>query len=304
MIFRILSLLLFAIVFNLQAQIVKPLYHEVYPELLFSEEQIKKSGYQKVLIWYDEYLKSTEDQPGFLWTNRIKTYQWQRHNLPGGKIENSITYNDKNDRISAINYYYQNDLIAAVDDISYDSTLKEKVISSSFYTYKDSVPFQKVKIFNQDKGYRLLYDYIFDTDGRLIRSQVKPEGRPQKAETIIEASKSLNMILADYKKDTKTLRYYKNMHELTRTEKTQYNDKGFPINTKTLNDQQQMIKDVLYSYEGDQFVKETHLKYENGQEEVEKIVYIRYNLDGIMEQLVTEIGNKQIVLTLQYYTEY
>ena len=53
MIFRILSLLLFAIVINLQAQIVKPLYHEVYPELLFSEEQIKKSGYQKQILFYN-----------------------------------------------------------------------------------------------------------------------------------------------------------------------------------------------------------------------------------------------------------
>ena len=304
MIFRILSLLLFTGVISLQAQIVKPQYHEVYPALLFSEEQIKKSGYQKVLIWYDEYLKGPEDQAGFLWNNRIKTYQFQRHNLPGGRIENSITYNEQNDRISAINYYYQEDLIAAIDEISYDSSLKEKIISSSFYTYKDSIPFQKVKTFNQDKGYRLLYDYIFDENGRLLRLQVKPDGRPQKIETILEASNSLIMILADYKKDTKILRYYKNMHELLRTERTQYNEKGFPINTKTLNEKQEMIRDVLYAYEGDQFVKETHLKYVNGQAEVEKTVYIRYNLDGIMEQLVTEIGNKQIVLTLQYYKEY
>jgi hypothetical protein len=157
---------------------------------------------------------------------------------------------------------------------------------------------------DRDLFYQVAQDPNINNEDCIFRSEDPAFGRPQKAETIIEAGKSLNMILADYKKDTKILRYYKNMHELFRTEKTQYNDKGFPINTKTLNDQQQMIKDVLYSYEGDQFVKETHLKYENGQAEVEKIVYIRYNLDGIMEQLVTEIGNKQIVLTLQYYTEY
>ena len=74
------------------AQFVKDPYAEVYPERDFSIQQIKEKGFQKVVVWYNEYSREEGDEAGMQWSNYISGYQCQKHIFPAGRLELSTYY--------------------------------------------------------------------------------------------------------------------------------------------------------------------------------------------------------------------
>lgn len=286
------------------AQIQRAAYSEVYPELPFSVSQLNKFNYQKVVVWYDEFTKGENDESGMPWSNMVKSYQRERHIMPGGQLERSGYYTPENLKLSAFQYYYIGNKISVIDQIGFDSLQNDVVLYSYQFAYKDTIPFQKVKLHSKDKQFRMLYDYLYDAEGRLIREQVTTHGKAKKLETVLGVEDDNVMVLTAYNGDTKTKRFYKNMHDLQKTERIQYNENGQPINTKIKDGQNKLIADIVYSYEGEILVKETHTTNDGTQLVDDKIVHYRYNADGLLEQIITEKGELQTIVSFQYSEDY
>ncbi len=291
---------------GLWAQFSPDPYAEVYPKREFSICDIKEKGYQKVVIWYNEYSRGEKDESGMTWSNYINSYQHQKHVFPAGQLELSTYYYPDGNKIKSYQYYYIGRLISVVDELSFDSMQEESVKFSYQYAYKDTVPFEMVKIYPEDKGFRIMHDYLFDKEGRLIREKVTAHGQLKRLQTLSdeELEISNSMVLAAYQGDSKTLRFYKDQHSLFRTERTQYSEEGLLINTRIKDGEHRLIADIGYSYEGESLVKETHTSFDGTQMVSDKIIHYRYNDEGLLEQKIIEKGEQQIIFSYQYSIDY
>lgn len=286
------------------AQFQKALYHEVYPQLPFNVKEVIKYNYQLVAVWHDEYSRTEADESGLTWANQTLSYQRERHLLPAGTFERSAYYTPNNEKLYAYQYNYINNRISAVDEIVFDSLQEEIILFSHVYTYKDTIPFQKVKMFNADKGFRLLYDYLFDKEGRLIRLNITAHGEPKKDASIPIAEKDMMLVLTAYSGDSKTERFYKNMHDLQGSERTQYNENGLLINKKIKDGENKLLLDIIYIYEDDVLMKENHTRYEDKQPFEDKVIYYIYNPNGLLDRILEEKGDLQTVTSFQYFEDY
>lgn len=286
-----------------KAQFKKSLYHEAYPELPFSMEDVKKHNYSKIIIWYDEYKKAKDDESGMIWSDKLIDYQFQRHTFIEGKMDRSTWYTPENQRIRTLQYYYIGKNISVIDDITYDSLQNEQVNFNYIYTYKDTVPFQMVKMHSNDKQFRILFDYTFDENGKLKRQQTTTHGVAKKMETVLNAEEDIVMILVDHKNNMSTKRYYKNMSELQKSVKTFVNEKGELFETNIKDGNNKAIHNIKYTYEADKLVLESYSRFNGEQVVTDKKIYYRYNDDGLLEKIITEKENIQTILSLQYYEE-
>lgn len=278
--------------------------YEVFPTLKFDYKEVAKNNFQLVSVWFDENKKSETDESGIPWSEQLISYQRERHILPAGQLDRSAYYNDKNEKLSAHQYYYIGDKISAIDEIGFD-TLQNEIISYSFnFAYKDSFPYQKVKLFKNDKGFRLLYDYLYDKDGKMVRLNVTAHGEPKKEESLKMAEDKLMLLLVAHSKDSKTARFYKNMHDLQLSERIQYNEKGLPINMKLRDGENALLLDRTYVYEDEKLVKEIHTKYKEKSPVAEKLVYYTYHANGLIDRIIEEEGSVQYVWSFQYFEEY
>jgi hypothetical protein len=287
-----------------QPIMAQPNFHEVFPELPFSTEAVGKLNYQLVTVWHEEYKKSEGDEPGLPWANQTFMYQRERYLMPGGILDRSSVYTQENEKLSALQYYYIGKNVSAIDIIRFDTLMNEIIDNSYNFAYKDTIPYQKVKLFHRDKSFRLLYDFMFDKENRLIRLNITAHGEPKKVETLEMAEEDMLMVLIAYSGDSKTKRFYKNMHDLQRSERTQYNDKGLPISTKIKDGENQLIAEVIYIYEDELLVQENHTKYEDKQPFIDKTIYYRYNPNGLLDKIITEKGELQTISSFQYFEEY
>lgn len=290
----------------LAAQFPKDDYSEVYPERLFSEKQLLAANMHKVVIWYDVNKKGEDDISGVPWFagNQI-SFQQQRHILPEDKLGTSTYYKESGDKDFQLKYYYQNGKIGAIDHLVFDSLQEESLLYSYRYAYKGEEPLQMVKLHAQDKSFRLMEEYSFNKDKKLTRKKITTHGRAKKLETVLGMEAENMMQLMAYGKDSKTVRSYQNMHDLVRTERTQYKD-GHPISTKVMDGEQRLLATIGYSYEGESLVKETYTYYNEGREvEKEKIKYFNYDYKtGFIDTIIIEEGETQIVYTFQYTEDY
>jgi hypothetical protein len=290
----------------LAAQFPKDPYIEVYPERLFSEKQVLAAGMHKIVIWYDLNKKGEGDESGVPWFagNQI-SYQQQRHIFPENNLGTSTYYKENGDKDYQLRYFYQAGKIGAIDHFVFDSLQDESQLYSYRYTYKGQEPFQMVKLHMQDKTFRLMEEYSFNKDKEIVRRRVSTHGRAKKLETAFGMEMENMMQLVAFGKDSKTVRSYQNMHDLVRTERTQYKD-DLPISTKVLDGEQQLIATIGYAYEGETLVKKTYTYYGAGHEvEKEVIEYYNYNYQtGLLETIIIEEGETQIVYTFQYTEEY
>ena len=286
------------------AQFVKDPYAEVYPERDFSIQQIKEKGFQKVVVWYNEYGREEGDEDGMQWSNYIGGYQCQKHVFPDGRLELSTYYYPTGYKEKAYQYYYLGKKVSAIDQLSFDSLQNEKVKYSYNFVYKDTIPFQKVKLHGNDKQFRIMYDYLFDKEGQLVRLQITPHGQAKKMETLVELEQDNMMILVSYSKDAKTIRYYRDLHDLIRSERTQFTEDGKAINTRIKDGDNLLVADIGYAYEGEFLIKETHTVHDGTQLVEDKVIHYRYNGDGLMEQKIIEKGDQQIIFGYQYSEDY
>lgn len=286
------------------AQFVQDPYAEVFPERDFSIRQIKEKGYQKVVVWYNEYSRGEDDEAGMQWSNFIGSYQCQKHIFPAGRLELSTYYLPTGYKEKAYQYYYIGKNVSVIDELAFDSLQEEQMKYSFTFAYKDTIPFQKVKMHAKDKQFRIMHDYLFDKDGRLVREQITPHGQAKKMETLVELEQDNMMVLTAYSKDAKTIRYYRDLHSLIRSERTQFTEEGRAINTRIKDGENLLVADVGYAYEGEFLVKETYTVHDGVQLVADKVIHYRYNEDGLLEQKIIEKGDQQIIFGYQYSEDY
>jgi hypothetical protein len=158
-------------------------------------------------------------------------------------------------------------------------------------------------MFNDDKSFRLHYDYLHE-EGKLLRLKVTAHGVPKKENSIKLAEDEMTLLLVAHSGDAKTERYYKNMHELLKSERIQYNEKGFPINKKIRDGDNKLLMDIIYIYEDETLVKEKHTKYENKSPVSEKLIFYVYESNGLLSKIIAEEGDTQRIVNLLYQEEY
>ncbi len=300
----VLSLFFLSTVSPLYSQFSNAPFYEAYPELPFNLKDVVKNNYQLVAIWHDEYTRSEGDESGIPWANQTISYQKEKHMLQGRFMDRSVFIDSLGNRYSAFQYYYSGKLISAIDELEFDSLQNEIISYSYHYAYKDTIPFQRVKLFNNDKSFRLLFDYMFDKENRLLRTNVTAHGEPLKEESIKKAEKEMDLLLVAHNKDSRTERHYKEMHDLQFSERIQFNEKGLPINKKIKGGKNELIKEIIYVYEDEILSKEIHTRYENKQPYDDKIIYYTFLPNGLPDRIITEKGDYQTVLNYQYYEEY
>jgi len=301
--FSILVLVLFFSHFS-NAQLLNGAPEPVFPSLPFDLKGAVNNNYKLVSVVYETYIKTEGDESGFPWKNQVMNYQQARYTIRDNKLEAASFYDTLNRKIYAYECSYIDGLLSAVEYFSFDSMLVAKSNYVFNYAYRDTFPFQKVLMLNEDKKFRLLYDYEHDKDARLIRLNVTAHGEPLKEASIKLAEDELTLLLVAYSGDSKTKRYYKNMHDLHLSEKTLYNEKGLPINTKIRDGDNKLLTDIIYIYEGEVLVKEKHTKYENKVTIGEKQIFYVYESNGLMSKIIEEDGDTQQIVNLLYQEEY
>jgi len=275
----------------------------MFPALPFDLKEAVNNNFRIVSLVYEEYSKSEGDESGFPWSNQQISYQKARFSIQSKTINNISYYDTLNNKISSLEFAHINGLVSGIEFFEYDS-LQQPITKYTYnYAYRDSLPMQKVLIFNTDKRFRLLYDYLYDDKGRLVRLNVTPHGEPRKESSVNLAEEELILMLTAYSGDSKTERYYKNMHELLWSERTQYNEKGLAINKKTRDGDNKLISDVVYVYEDEVLVKEKHTIFLNKEIQNEKLIYYIYEENGLISKILEEEGNTQRVMNLLYLEE-
>jgi len=275
----------------------------MFPALPFDLKEAVNNNFRVVSMVYEEYKKSEGDESGFPWSNQQFSYQKARFTIQNKAINTISYYDTLNNKISSFEYSYIDGLVTGIEFFEYDSLMKPIVTHAYNYAYRDSLPFQKVLMFNTDKRFRLLYDYLCDDKGRLIRLNVTPHGEPKKESSIKLAEEEMVLMLTAYSGDSKTERYYKNMHELVRSERTQYNEKGLAINKKTRDGDNKLISEIIYVYEDEVLVKEKHTSYLNKEVQNEKLIFYIYEENGLISKILEEEGDIQRIVNLLYIAE-
>ena len=285
------------------AQLQNGRTESMFPALPFNLKEVVKNNYRTISLVYEEYKKNDGDESGFPWSNQQISYQKARFMIQSN-VMNKISYYDTlNNKISSLEYSYTDSLLSAVEFFEYDSLQQPFSTYAYNYAYRDSFPFQKVLMFNNDKRFRLLYDYLYDEKGRLVRLNVTAHGEPKKDASIKLAEEEMTLMLKAYSGDSKTERYYKNMHELLWSERTQYNEKGLPINKKTRDGDNKLLSDVIYVYENEVLVKEKHTTFLNKEPLSEKLIFYIYEENGLISKILEEEGDTQRVVNLLYMEE-
>ena len=275
----------------------------MYPTLPFNLKEAFNHNYRTVSMVYEVYKKTDADESGFPWSNKQSSFQKARFVIQSKEL-NKITYYDTlNNKLSSLEYSYIDGLLSAIEFFEYDSIQQPVSTHAYNYAYRDSFPFQKVLMFNNDKRFRLLYDYLYDEKGRLVRLNVTAHGEPKKDASIKLAEEEITLMLTAYSGDSKTERYYKNMHELLWSERTQYNEKGLAINKKTRDGDNKLLSDIIYVYEDAVLVKEKHSSYLNKEAMNEKLIFYIYEENGLISKILEEEGDTQRVLNFFYMEE-
>ena len=126
----------------------------LYPTLPFNLKETIKNNFKLVSVVHDVYQKSEGDESGFTWSNQVSSYQYARYIIKDKTLFNASFYDTENDKISSNEYHYIDGLISAIEFSSYDSLQEGKVKYAFHYAYRDSLPYQKVLMFNDDKSFR------------------------------------------------------------------------------------------------------------------------------------------------------
>jgi hypothetical protein len=272
----------------------------MFPSLPFDLKIASENNYRLVSLVYEEYKKAEGDESGFPWSNQLMSFQKARYSIFDKAITNISFYDSLNNKIRSCEYSYIDNDLSVIDFFDYDSIQEPKLKYAFNFAYRDSLPFQKVLMFHEDKRFRLLYDYLYDEKGRLVRLNVTAHGEPQKEYTLGLAEEEMILLLIAYSGDSKTERYYKNMHELLWSERTQYNERGLPINKKIRDGDHKLLTDIIYIYEDEVLVKEKHTSFVNKEAQGEKLIYYVYETKGLISRILEEEGDTQRIMHLMY----
>lgn len=238
-------------------------YPEVCPDLPFELKKATTVDYQKCTVWKGVYGLGAGDLSGEMWSNTIENpYQYQKYAFGDGKMDLITSYLPKGKDWS-IEFFYQQNLLSAIEKLDYDSLQNPKIGYSYTYMYKhDKTPSQRVKKFDEmNKGIRLLEEFEFDNLNRMVRQKATAFGYSRQMDSLLGLQDQEKMLtLSEYGDSTFTRRVYKNLHDIVKDEKSYYDDNGLFYKTELRNPHGVLTTIIDYEYEGGQLIKKTYWK--------------------------------------------
>lgn len=315
-------------------------YPELYPKLPFDLGKVVENGYNKCTVWRGIYSQAANDLSGEMWSNTIEeSFQYQKYVFPDGKMDLITTYALNRGKLWTMEFFYQHNLISAVEKLKYD-TLQESSLdfAYSYFYKKDNSPFQRVQNFGHpNKGMRLLDEFEFDTLGRVLRQKSTAVGQAPHMDSLLGLKDQEKLLtLHEYGDSTMAHRVYKNLYIILEDDMTFYNEAGQATRTEMRNAEGKLISTIYYEYEGDKVSKKTHWvirtvlnpeiqkeednkKKKNKKEkekttenvpliepqpEVYKVEYFIYNSEnGLLEKHIIEENGVQMIYEYTYFSE-
>lgn len=316
-------------------------YPEIFPKLPFEVSKVTDAGYFKCTVWRGIYTQGANDLSGEMWSNVVEeSYQYQKYTFPEGKMDLITTYLPQG-KAWSMEFFYQHNLISAIEKLRYDS-LQEPYLDFAYsYFYKeDHSPFQRVKNFGHpNKGMRVLDEFEFDTLNRVLRQKSTAVGQAPHMDSILGLKHDEKLLtLHEYSDSTLAHRVYKNLYVILEDNLTFFNAEGLAARTEVRNAEGKIITTIYYEYEGDKLTKKTYWvtrtvlepelpkeedkkkkKKKNEekiitttenvpliepQPEIYKVEYFAYNSEnGLLEKHIIEENGVQTFLEYTYFVE-
>jgi len=238
-------------------------YPGVYPDLPFDLALATEKGYNKTTVWYGTNAKGEGDESGFPWSKEIIiSYQYQRFKYFGGKMQIAITYDENGDKLETQEYFYRDNLLSAIEVLSYDTLFQSHFDYSWVYVYYDNrKPFQRVKQHGfPNKRVRLLNEFKFDEQNRVVRQKTTAVGVGPDMDSLTGGlhDKEVRLTTNEYSDTTHLLQTFRDLYKIEEESIDYYNDEGLVAYTEVKNSGGQLIVRIDYEYEGDNCIKKIH----------------------------------------------
>lgn len=271
-----------------QAQLLEH-YKEIYPAVPFSIAKADASGYSKCAVWKGVYQRVEGDESGVLWSkDTIPSYRYQRYEFFGGKPQFYTSYTPDNEKIQSMEYFYRNDLLAAIEVKAYDSTQVGKLDYVTKYSYRSidtteqmsrfvegeafarkraplrpdqAAPAQRIREYGPPyRAVRLLDEFDFDQNHRLRRLKTTVVGYAPQMEARLGWAMDEKRLLSIYYSDTSShLKLMRDMHHIMEERESRLNEAGQPIQTRVYNTRGEQLWSIDYVYDEEGRVqKKTH----------------------------------------------
>lgn len=244
----------------MQAQVA--LYPDVYPSVPFNLTKATELGNNKCSIWKSIYEKGANDHSGETWSNPIEeAYQYQRYESIEGKMNLISTYFVSGFKKWSIEYFYQENLVSAIEKLQYDSLQNTSLDFTYIYKYEhDGTPFQRVKMHGYpNKSVRLLDQFEFDSLNRVVRQKTTAVGSSPQMDSLVGLlDKEKRLTVTEYTDSTFARRVYKNMYENTKDKKTFLDENGQAVITQVRNSSGEILFTVDYKYDNNQLTQKIH----------------------------------------------
>lgn len=271
-----------------QSQLLEQ-YKEIYPYVPFSIAKADASGYSKCAVWKAVYQRAEGDESGILWSkDTIPGYRYERYEFFSGKPQFYTSYTPENKKIQSMEYFYRNELLAAIEVMRYDSTQDKSLDYVTKYSYRSldttkhmsrsiegeafarkrmplrsdqAAPAQRIREYGAPyQTVRLLDEFDFDKKYRLRRLKTAVIGYAPKMETRLGWAMDEKRLLSVYYTDTSSHRkMMRNMHQLLEDRESRLNEAGQPTHTKVYNARGEQLWTIDYAYDEEgRLQKKTH----------------------------------------------
>lgn len=261
-----------------QAQLLEH-YQEIYPTIPFSIAKADASGYSKCAVWKAVYQRAEGDESGTLWsTDTLPSYRYQRYEFFGGKPQFYTSYTPDNEKIQSMEYFYRNNLLAAIEVMAYDSTQVGTLDYVTKYSYRSldttermsrfvegeafvrkrvplqadqAAPAQRIREYGAPyHAVRLLDEFDFDTLYRLRRLKTTVVGYTPQMEARQGWTMDEKRLLSIHYTDTSSHRkMMRNMHQILEDQESRLNETGKPVHTRVYNTRGEQLWSIDYVYD-------------------------------------------------------
>lgn len=238
-------------------------YKAVYPEWPFSIEQVVATGSNKCSVWKSRYQRTEGEESGQLWTTVIEdAHQYQRYLFSEGKPAFVSTYLPSGNKLETMEYFYKENLLSAIEVLTFDSLQKSKLKYALQYLYykKNDAPAQRTTLYGAPNSrVRVLDEFEFDGQYRLTRQKSTVVGSSPHMDSLlgVQANEE-RLISVQYGDSIETKKLFRDLHVILDDRKTFLDADKKPRLTEVYNAKGEKLWTIDYYYEGEQLTKKVY----------------------------------------------
>jgi hypothetical protein len=292
-------------------------YVAAYPEMPFDLAAMNAAGYDRLSIWQEEYTRGEGDESGATWSvPKQATYNVFTAILGGKVIQNVTYYAPENVRLRRLDYYYLNGLLSAIDEMHFENGENDDLAWTNIFFYESNgKPFQRVRTYPKDKGFREITSFRFDGQGRLVHQKTAYTGSPRHSQTLLRVQTGRELITTEYLGLSVLQNTYEDYseillsHEYTLVSPTQIKS------SRTYTKKNRLHSTATYEYTDGKLTKivselhhlhaeqPEHLNLNADKAVPTQITYFSYDDAGLLSRIITEKGEEQTILNYNYSTQ-